>query len=151
MGYYSFKNCLHDKTLYSRVIFQFSSLRDVTNLASEHRIKEAKLIRLCHTLNKNKKKKKDIHDKIHKLWQASSVLDKSKASSSLHSIFSSILPNYGLLKGDCLYFHKPQRFSPTRRKNLDLSSKSHTDCLSPAESHRALWMDFPRFDLAPSK
>ena len=44
-------------------------------MAIEHRINEAKLIRFCHTLDKNKKKKKYIHDKIHKLLQISPVLD----------------------------------------------------------------------------
>ena len=79
---YTTKHCI--RFLY----FSFFSLRVVTNLANEHRINEAKLIRLCHTLDKNKKKKKDIYKKkMHKLLQASSVLDKTKASSSLHGIF----------------------------------------------------------------
>ena len=131
--HYSFN--LHDKTLYSRYIFQFSSLRVVTNLAIEHRINEAKLIRLCHTLDKNKKKKKDIHDKIHKLLQASSVLDKTTGPVQVCMEFSVA---FFLIKA---YRKETVYIFTTLNAFLQPEGKfrsQHIDCLSrPTGAHRA--------------
>lgn len=112
----SFKNCLPYKTLYSRYTFQFSSVCVVTNLATEHGINEAKLIRLCHTLYKKKTKRKKA--RIIKYINCDRQVQFLKRLRPVQVCNRATLSHLDLLNGDCFkislasspFFNRREKF-----------------------------------------